>query len=80
MFVYDNVVHTQYLAANDYARENGGLDLVISNLLDVFKDKKYFDFGISTEEMGQFLNEGLMAQKEGFGGRVVAYQTWEIEL
>ncbi|MFR1368142.1 MAG: hypothetical protein ACLSBF_07295 [Alphaproteobacteria bacterium] len=68
------------MAANEYARENGGLDLVISELIDLFKDKKYFDFGISTENMGRFLNQGLIAQKEGFGGRTVAYQTWEIGL
>ena len=78
--MYEHAVHTQYLAANEDARENGGLDLVISELLDLFKDKKYFDFGISTENMGRFLNQGLIAQKEGFGGRTVAYQTREIEL
>lgn len=78
--MYEHAIHTQYLAANEYAGENGGLDLVISELIDLFKDKKYFDFGISTENMGRFLNQGLIAQKEGFGGRTVAYQTWEIGL
>ena len=78
--MYEHAVHTRYLAANEYARENGGLDLVISELIELFKGKKYFDFGISTENMGRFLNQGLIAQKEGFGGRTVAYQTWEIEL
>lgn len=78
--MYEHTVHAQYLAANEYARENGGLDLVISELIVLFKGKKYFDFGISTENMGRFLNQGLIAQKEGFGGRTVAYQTWEIEL
>lgn len=80
VFVYEHTVHAQYLAANEYARENGGLDLVISELIELFKGKKYFDFGISTENMGRFFNQGLIAQKEGFGGRTVAYQTWEIEL
>lgn len=55
--MYEHAIHTQYLAANEYARENGGLDLVISELIDLFKDKKYFDFGISTENMGRFLNK-----------------------
>ena len=80
LFVYDNVVHTQYLAADDTAREIGGLDLLIKTLMDKFSESHtYFDFGISSEDMGTFLNEGLIAQKEGFGGRTTIYQTWEIK-
>ena len=79
LFIYDEVVHTQYLAANDKAREIGALDLVISELLNKFKDtKKYFDFGISTEQNGKYLNEGLIAQKEGFGGRTICCKTWKV--
>ena len=79
LFVYDNVVHTQYMAANDKAREIGGLDLLMKTVIDIFaQDKTYFDFGISTEENGKILNNGLISQKEGFGGRTAIYQTWEI--
>ena len=79
LFVYDNVVHTQYMASDKVSREIGGLDLLIKTAMDNFSEtKKYFDFGISTEENGKFLNEGLISQKEGFGGRTVCYQTWEI--
>lgn len=75
LFIYDDLVHTQYLAANEKAREIGALDLLIKTLMDEFtKSKKYFDFGISTENGGQFLNQGLISQKEGFGGRSVAHQ------
>lgn len=81
IFVYDNVVHTQYMAANDKAREIGGLDLLIKTLIDEFSGKKnYFDFGISTEEDGKYLNNGLISQKEGFGGRGVVYDFWNIEI
>lgn len=79
LFVSDQTVHTQYLAANDKAREIGGLDLLIKTLIDKFSaEKKYFDFGISTEDNGKILNEGLISQKEGFGGRTTIYQTWEV--
>ena len=79
IFVYDNVVHTQYMAADDTAREIGGLDLLIKTLIDKFTaEKKYFDFGISTEDGGKFLNTGLISQKEGFGGRGIVYDMWEI--
>ena len=81
LFVYDNVVHTQYLAANETARKIGGLDLLIKTVMDKFvSSKTYFDFGISTENNGQLLNEGLIRQKEGFGGRTVCYYTWEINV
>ena len=79
LFVYDNVVHTQYLAANEIAREIGALDLTIATVIETYKDSKdWLDFGISTEDGGHYLNEGLIAQKEGFGGRTNVYQTWKI--
>jgi len=81
LFVYKNVVHTQYMAANDAAREIGALDLLIKTLIDKFStNKTYFDFGISSENNGTYLNEGLISQKEGFGARTVGYSTWEIEV
>ena len=81
LFVYENVVHTQYMAANEKSREIGGLDLLIKTLVDKFSETHCcFDFGISTEDNGQYLNEGLIAQKEGFGGRTTIYQTWEIRI
>lgn len=81
IFEYENVVHTQYMASNKISREIGGLDLLIKTLIDKYQNTKmYFDFGISTENNGQILNEGLISQKEGFGGRTVVYQLWEIKI
>lgn len=78
LFIYDNVVHTQYMAANEKAREIGGLDFLITTLIARFTDKKrWFDFGISTEQNGKVFNEGLCAQKEGFGGRTAVYNLYE---
>ena len=39
-----------------------------------------FDFGISTEQGGRYLNEGLIFQKEGFGARTVVYDTYELNI
>lgn len=81
LFIYDNVIHTQYMAASELAREIGALDLTIATVIENYKEnKKWLDFGISTEDYGHFLNEGLISQKEGFGGRTNIYQTWKIEL
>lgn len=81
IFIYENTVHTQYMAANDTAREIGALDLTIATIIETYKDsKEWLDFGISTENAGRYLNEGLISQKEGFGGRTNIYQTWKIEI
>lgn len=79
LFIYDNALHTQYLGASELAREIGALDLTIATVIENYKDsKKWLDFGISTEDSGHYLNEGLISQKEGFGGRTNIYQTWKI--
>ncbi|MCM1345624.1 MAG: GNAT family N-acetyltransferase [Bacteroides sp.] len=81
VFDFGDVVHTQYIAANKRGKASGALDLLISKLiLEVYSDRKYFDFGISTECGGTILNEGLIFQKEGFGGRGVCYDIYEIPL
>lgn len=79
IFIYPNLIHTQYLAVNDKGREIGALDLLLKTLIDTYADSKtYFDFGISTESNGTFLNTGLISQKEGFGGRTITHQFYEL--
>lgn len=81
IYEYGQIVHTTYLAANDIARKIGALDLTISRMIERFKESKlWFDFGISSEDGGNFLNEGLISQKEGFGGRTNIYDTWCIDI
>lgn len=81
IYEYDNVVHTQYMAANDEARRLGALDLTIYTVIEKYKNnKEWMDFGISTEHGKIYLNEGLISQKESFGGRTGVYEIWEIDL
>ena len=81
LYCYPNLIHTQYMGANEMARKIGALDLVISNVITAYADdKRWFDFGISSENNGTFLNAGLISQKEGFGGRTNVYKTYEIML
>ena len=81
LFLQTGVVHTQYLANSDEGRKNGALDCLLDWLItDVYKDKTWFDFGISCEQEGHYLNEGLAAQKEGFGARAVVHDFYRIEL
>ena len=81
IFLQAGVVHTQYLANSDTGRKTGALDCLLDWLItDVYKDKTWFDFGISCEQQGRYLNEGLAAQKEGFGARAVVHDFYEIGL
>jgi hypothetical protein len=79
LFIMPQVVHVQYIAASDKGKEYGALDLLFHYLInEKFKDISYLDFGVSTENGGLILNEGLEFQKEGFGGRGVCYDSYEI--
>ncbi len=78
---FGTVAHTQYLASSDDGREFGALDFVLAQMRDkVFVERRYLSFGISTEHEGRYLNEGLVFQKEGFGGRSVVHDIYELEL
>lgn len=81
LFVYDDVVHTQYMASSELGREIGGLDLVVATMMEEHKNTKhYFDFGISTDDVGRSFNAGLCSQKEGFGGRTVCYDFYRLKI
>jgi Acetyltransferase (GNAT) domain len=81
--IYDfgDTVHTQYMASSPQGREDGALDRLIVELMqDVYGNRRYFSFGISTESSGKILNGGLVAQKEGFGARGVVHDFYEVSL
>lgn len=81
LYVTRQTVHTQYISANEEGRKVGALDLVFDYLINgIPTGHKYFDFGKSTEENGHLLNESLIHQKEGFGGRGVCYDYYEWDL
>nr|WP_291529147.1 GNAT family N-acetyltransferase [Bacteroides sp. UBA939] len=77
----DEVAHVQYIAASPRGKKYGALDLLFHHLIHVrYARKQYFDFGISTEQGGRVLNEGLLFQKEGFGARAIMYDVYELKL
>lgn len=78
LYCHRNVVHAQYIASTALGRQSGALDLLFITLLGhSFWGARFFDFGNSVEHGGQLLNEGLISQKEGFGGRAICYDTYE---
>lgn len=81
IYITPQVTHTQYIAASPQGKEEGALDLLFDELINQKQwNTTYFDFGKSTEQQGTYLNENLIHQKEGFGGRGVVYDTYEWEL
>jgi hypothetical protein len=81
IFESENVAHAQYQAATDAGLKSGGTDLIFDFLInDYYKDRRYFDFGISTENKGLYLNEGLISYKEQFGARAIVQDFYEWEL
>ncbi|MFA6057930.1 MAG: hypothetical protein WC756_07015 [Taibaiella sp.] len=81
IFDFGQVAHTQYMAASNEGRKMGALDFINHHLIEeVFSDKEYFSFGISTEDRGRVLNEGLIQQKENMGGRGITLDFYSITL
>lgn len=81
IFEYPSMAHAQYIAASPEGRTTGALDLLFTHLIEnTFAHKTYFDFGISTEEAGTVLNNGLISQKEGFGGRAIVHEFYELTI
>jgi hypothetical protein len=79
VFEMNNWVHAQYIVLSQEGKEVGALDLLFDQLINViYKSKKYFDFGISTENQGKLLNIGLINQKEEFGARAIIHNFFEL--
>ncbi|NND25327.1 MAG: GNAT family N-acetyltransferase [Flavobacteriaceae bacterium] len=78
IFETEQVAHAQYISAGEDKQELGSLDFVFDKLInDIFRDKPYFDFGISNENNGQHINEGLLKWKEDFGARTVVHDHYQ---
>lgn len=81
LYMSRNVAHVQYIGSTAEGRANGAVDFLFFHLInEVYANVKYFDMGTSVEDGGHVLNEGLVFQKEGFGGRAVVYDTYKMDL
>ncbi|MFT4698684.1 MAG: hypothetical protein ACI9SJ_001840 [Flavobacteriaceae bacterium] len=79
IFETKNVAHVQYISANNQKQQLGSLDFLFNYLVnEKYPNKKYFDFGISMENQGQQINEGLLTWKESFGARSIVHEFFEI--
>ncbi|HLA54973.1 MAG TPA: GNAT family N-acetyltransferase [Flavobacterium sp.] len=80
IFVSENVAHAQYVSGQENKNELGSLDYLYDYLIrEVFHDKRFFDFGISNEDNGRKVNEGLIFWKESFGAGTLTQDFYEVE-
>ena len=80
IFESQNVAHCQYISGDANKNELGGLDLLHYHLItDVFSTKYFYDFGISNENQGRKLNNGLSYWKESFGSSTIVQDFYGLE-
>ncbi len=77
-----SVHHAQYISADYEGQEVGALDLIFDNLISNAKSEmvNFFDFGISSLNGGQDLNEGLYLFKYEFGGGGICHRFYTREI
>ena len=82
MYLSAPVAHCQYIGASPRGKDSKALTLLFDYLIQESTRLgfRYFDFGISNEDHGRYLNEGLVQQKSRLGGRGIVYNTFEITL
>jgi len=80
-YLSPNVCHVQYNAATEDGKRIGAQDIILDYMIDYYsKTRRFFDFGVSTENDARHLNIGLLEYKEGFGARTVVHDFYEIDL
>lgn len=80
IFESENLAHAQYISGKEDKNELGGLDFLFFQLIsEVFNKKRFFDFGISNENQGRKLNNGLSYWKESFGSSTIVQDFYEVE-
>ncbi len=80
IFESKNVAHSQYIFGDESKTTNGSLDFLYNHLImNIFKDKKYLDFGSSNGYLGNKLEVNLSFWKQGFGASTVVQDFYEIE-
>jgi hypothetical protein len=81
VIVYESarVAHTQYIGVSEEGKRISALDVIVDYLIGLYSESKaYLDFGTSNEDDGRRLNEGLIDNKESFGGRAVVHDFYEL--
>jgi lipid II:glycine glycyltransferase (peptidoglycan interpeptide bridge formation enzyme) len=82
MYCSSKTYHIQYIAANDEGKKLFSNEFLIHQTILIAQNKKihFYDFGISTEKLGSYLNADLYKFKYEFGGAGIVYEKYEIKI
>lgn len=82
VFATPTADHAQYIASSEVGYETSALDAVFEYCIAtaIKEGKRWFDFGISTENAGMMLNDNLYRFKSEFGGGGFVHEFYEINL
>lgn len=82
LFHHPYCTHTQYLCSAPEAEQFRALDYLIEYSIQKARqsNKRFFSFGVSTEQEGNLLNEPLYRFKRSFGADGVIHEFYTIDL
>jgi hypothetical protein len=80
LFMTESCCHAQYISSSETGYQISALDIVFEYCIAEAArlGKRWFDFGISTEDSGSVLNESLYRFKTEFGGGGTVHEFFEI--
>ncbi len=80
--INDSALYTLYMAQEYSSQKNHPMHLLLTEAirLAISEKKRVLHLGVSTEDGGKKINEGLFFFKESFGCRPVRRESWEKKL
>ena len=76
--VSTQVARAQYSSATPEGKQFGAIDIMYDRIInDEYHHLPYFEFGTSAMTDSNVINESLVFQKEGFGGRGICFDRYE---
>lgn len=81
LYVSKQVARAQYSSATPLGKQLGAIDILYDRIIHRdYANLPYFEFGTSAMADSNVINESLVFQKEGFGGRGICFDRYEWDL
>ena len=81
IYASSQVARAQYSSASPLGKQLGAIDIIYDRVINNdFRHLPYFEFGTSALGNSNIINESLVFQKEGFGGRAICWDRYEWKL
>lgn len=78
LYVSSQVARAQYSSATPEGKQLGAIDIIYDRVINNdYHHLPYFEFGTSAMSDSNIINETLVFQKEGFGGRGICFDRYE---